>query len=439
VDWSTLACGRYGHITFAPVEPELRARLRAQLPDGEAWCCLRCGAFVPGSPDLSGPAASAPAVPRAKDVRSKLILRLFALERFLRAILFGVAAYGLWRYRYSRYSIQQVFQRELPIIRSLFRQLGFNIDHSRVVSLLQHALTLSNGSLTLLAAGAAGYAVIEVVEGTGLWLAKRWGEYFAMIATSLGLPLEIYDLARKVTVIALVAFGINLALVLYLVITKRLFGIRGGKKAYDARLRGESVLEAARRAADSEAYPAAPDAESPDSAEARGSAAARGQSPGPAARDPSAAATTAPSPGLAARDPSAAAARGRSPDPAATPGQSQTPAAARGRPPDPAAAPGQSQTPAAARGRPPDPAPDAASGPEPVKRRSLPDCGPRADDISRIFDARTRTNRHMLRTRSVKSESDRADGARFACYGPLPATAWRTPGRHGPESAVSYG
>jgi uncharacterized membrane protein (DUF2068 family) len=255
VDWSLFGCGRNGHVTFAPVEPELRVRLHAELADGEVWCCLRCGAFVPGPPDLSGPAASAPVVARGKEVRSKLILRLFAVERFLRGILFGVAAYGLWQYRYSRSSIEQGFDRELPIVRDLLRQLGFNIDHSKLVGLLQHALTLSNGSLTLLAAGAAGYAVIEIVEATGLWLSRRWGEYFAMIATSLGLPLEIYDLTRKVSATALVLFAINLVLVLYLVITKRLFGIRGGKKAYDARLRSESVLEAARRAADAAKAP----------------------------------------------------------------------------------------------------------------------------------------------------------------------------------------
>ena len=44
-------------------------------------------------------------------------------------------------------------------------------------------------------------------------------------------------------------FAVNLALVLYLVITKRLFGVRGGKAAYDARLRSESIMEAAARAA----------------------------------------------------------------------------------------------------------------------------------------------------------------------------------------------
>jgi len=267
---------------------------------------------VPGPPDLSGPAASAPAVVRGKEVRSKLILRLFALERFLRAIIFGVTAFGLWRYRYSRNAIERAFDRELPIIRDLFRQLGFNIDHSKFVGLLQHALTLSNGSLTLLAAGAAGYAVLEIVEGTGLWLARRWGEYFAMVATSLGLPLEIYDLTRKVTVTALALFGINLALVLYLVIAKRLFGIRGGKAAYDARLRSESVLEAARRAADEAATPPAPGNSPADSAAAH-SATAGDKPPGPAAlgRSPDSAAADSQPADAGADD--AAAVRGQTP------------------------------------------------------------------------------------------------------------------------------
>ena len=61
-----------------------------------------------------------------------------------------------------------------------------------------------------------------------------------MVATSVGIPYEIYDLAAKVTPLRLAAFAINVALVLYLVLTKRLFGVRGGKAAYEARLRSES-------------------------------------------------------------------------------------------------------------------------------------------------------------------------------------------------------
>jgi uncharacterized membrane protein (DUF2068 family) len=249
VDWSTLGCGRYGHTTYAPDEPELRAQLSAAVAAGEAWRCLRCGAFVAGPPDASGPAAQAPVVLRGAELRSKLILRLFALERFVRVLIFSAASYLLWRFRGSQGSIERAFNRELPVLRGMVRELGFNINHSGLVGLLRHALTLSSHTITLLAIGATAYAAIEVVEGVGLWQARRWGEYFAFVATSLGLPLEVYDLTRKVTWLALVLLAVNLALVLYLAITKRLFGIRGGRRAYDARLREESVMEEAVTAA----------------------------------------------------------------------------------------------------------------------------------------------------------------------------------------------
>jgi hypothetical protein len=47
----------------------------------------------------------------------------------------------------------------------------------------------------------------------------------------------------KITWLRVAAFVVNLLLVIYLVWTKRLFGARGGKRAYEARLRTESVIE----------------------------------------------------------------------------------------------------------------------------------------------------------------------------------------------------
>ncbi len=186
---------------------------------------------------------------RGKQVRSTLILRIFAVERFLRVLIFGAAAFAVWRFESAQETIEQAFNRELPVVRAAFRELGYNVDHSKLAGLIQHALTLSPGTISLIAGGLAAYAAIELVEGTGLWLGTRWGEYFAMVVTSLGLPYEIYDMTTKVTVTRAVLFAINLALVLYLVITKRLFGVRGGKTAYVARLRSESVMEAAINAA----------------------------------------------------------------------------------------------------------------------------------------------------------------------------------------------
>jgi uncharacterized membrane protein (DUF2068 family) len=244
MDWSLLGCGASGHVTFAPDEPALRERLGVSTREGAAWRCLRCGTFVIGEPAASGPVSAAPRVRRGKELRSAFILRLFAIERFLRAIIFGGLAIAIWRFASSRMSIEQAYDNALPELRAFLRQLGFNVNHSKLLGLIQHAFTLNSRILTWLALAAAAYAVIEIIEAVGLWLLKRWGEYFAMIATSVGIPYEIYDLTAKVTVLRLVAFVINVALVVYLVVTKRLFGVRGGKRAYEARLRSASILQA---------------------------------------------------------------------------------------------------------------------------------------------------------------------------------------------------
>ncbi len=243
MDWSLFGCARKGHVTYEPAERELRERLMAQTAGGPAWRCLRCATFVAGPPHGRGPAAEAPLVKRGKELRSALILRVFAVERFLRFLVFGAAAYGVWRFEYDKAGIQRAFNNDLPAIRALYRDFGFDVNHSKLLGLIQHSFTLNSRTIAWLALALAAYALIELVEGIGLWLEKRWGEYFAVVATSVFLPYEIYDLTVKVTWLRLGALVVNLLLVVYLVWSRRLFGARGGGNAYEAQLRGESVIE----------------------------------------------------------------------------------------------------------------------------------------------------------------------------------------------------
>jgi len=243
MDWSLFGCARKGHVTYAPSEPELRERLVAPTVAGPAWRCLRCGAFAPGEPHGSGPAAQAPLVRRGKELRSELLLRVFAVERFLRFLVLGAAAYGVWRFRYDQAGIQRAFNNDLPAIRTLYSDLGFNVSHSKLLGFIQDAFTLNSRTLLYLAIGLAAYAIIELIEAIGLWLGQRWGEYFALVATSVFLPYEIYDLTVKLTWLRIGALAINLLLVIYLAWSKRLLGVRGGKKAYEAQLHAESVIE----------------------------------------------------------------------------------------------------------------------------------------------------------------------------------------------------
>ncbi|HEX6473087.1 MAG TPA: DUF2127 domain-containing protein [Streptosporangiaceae bacterium] len=243
MDWSLLTCARKGHITYAPDEPALRPRLHVSTPAGEAWRCLRCGTYTHGAPLGSGPAELAPLVLRGRQLRDAFILRFFALERLVRGLVVAVAAYGVWRFTRDRASIERVFDKEIPLLRPIARQVGWDLDHSKIIESIRNLFEVKPATLTWVAAGLLGYAAIEVVEAVGLWMLKRWGEYFAVVATSLGLPFEIYELVERVTAVRVGALVINLGLVLYIVLTKRLFGVRGGKEAYEAQRHAASLIE----------------------------------------------------------------------------------------------------------------------------------------------------------------------------------------------------
>jgi len=243
MDWSLRGCARHGHVTFAPDEPALAERLHAATPAGAAWRCLRCGDFVIGEPVGSGPAGSAPVVLRGKALREATILRLFALERWLRAVLLALLGIAVLRYRSSEASLRQLFEQALPAAKPLANVFNIDLSASPTVDRIRSLLGANPKTLTWVAVALFAYGAIQVAEGVGLWSLKRWGEYLAVVATGIFLPLEVYELTDKITVLRAVAFLVNLLLVVYLVVSKRLFGVRGGATAYHAERSSVSLLE----------------------------------------------------------------------------------------------------------------------------------------------------------------------------------------------------
>ena len=231
-------------MTYAPDDETLAHRLSGLTGLGEVWRCLRCGEFTLGTPQRRGPADDAPMVLRGKALRQAIIVRALAVERWVRAVLIGLAAWAVWKFRGAQGSIQAALDRDLPLLRAS----GFKVDQMTAVQELEKALATKPSTLTLLVVILSAYALLELVEGIGLWLLKRWGEYFAVVATAIFLPLEIHDLIKGVTPTRTVTFAINVAAVVYLLVSKRLFGLRGGRKAYDAERRGEQLLDIERAA-----------------------------------------------------------------------------------------------------------------------------------------------------------------------------------------------
>ena len=244
--WELRTCARRGHVTYAPDDDDLARRLSGMTGLGEVWRCLRCGDFVTGRPHGRGPADDAPLVIRGKALRQAIILRALAVERGIRAVFIALAAGAVWKFHGAQGSIQAAFDRDLPLLRNA----GIKVDQMTAMHELERALAAKPSTLVLLTCALLAYAVLEVVEAVGLWLLKRWGEYFAVIATSIFLPLEVYDLVSKgITTTRALAFGINVAAVIYLLFSKRLFGLRGGRRAYDEERRGEQLLDVERAAA----------------------------------------------------------------------------------------------------------------------------------------------------------------------------------------------
>jgi uncharacterized membrane protein (DUF2068 family) len=242
--WELVTCAFAGHVTYAPDEEALSDRLSGKTGLGEVWRCLRCGEFALGEPHGHGHAEDAPMIMRGKALRQAFIIRALAVERLFRAVVILLAAYAVWKFRGARGAIQATLDRDLPI----FRAAGFKVDQMTIVHELEKALATKPSTLAALTLMLVAYALVELIEGVGLWLLKRWGEYFAVIATSVFLPLEIHDLTKGITMTRVVTFTINIAAVIYLLISKRLFGLRGGRKAYDEERRGEQLLDVERAA-----------------------------------------------------------------------------------------------------------------------------------------------------------------------------------------------
>jgi uncharacterized membrane protein (DUF2068 family) len=249
VDWNLRSCARKGHVTYAASEPQYRAKLEASTPMGEAWRCLRCGDYALGPPHGEGPARDAPVLLRGKELRSAFILRLLAIERWVRGLIIILLGVAVLRLESTQVSLQKLFEQDLTSLKPFFDQIHFNVSDSATIHSIEKILNAKQSTLNLIAFGILFYGLLQLAEGIGLWVLKRWGEYVAVVGTTLFIPLEVYELTDKISWLKVGALVVNLAAVLYLVLSKRLFGVRGGHAAYEASLHEVSLLEVEEAAA----------------------------------------------------------------------------------------------------------------------------------------------------------------------------------------------
>ncbi len=81
------------------------------------------------------------------------------------------------------------------------------------LDLMEH---IDDTKLWSMALAAAMYFVVRMIEAVGLWLRKTWAEWFAVLTGGMYVPVEIYEVASKVTWPRITVLVINLGVVSYL-------------------------------------------------------------------------------------------------------------------------------------------------------------------------------------------------------------------------------
>jgi uncharacterized membrane protein (DUF2068 family) len=144
---------------------------------------------------------------RADPPRTRVVLRVIAIERCLRGLL--LLAAGVYLLFHLNTDFGRLAER---IMRSVDVDPRQHLLHRLVTRL--HSLRARE--LRIAGIAALGYGGLELVEGVGLWLDQLWAEYLTVIATTLLIPFELYELARHPTVWKAGGILINVLIVIYL-------------------------------------------------------------------------------------------------------------------------------------------------------------------------------------------------------------------------------
>ncbi len=254
--YELIGCGLHGHQLLGTDAASLREQdgLFAREMDGLRWYrCMRCDSWTALSPP-GQPAAQYP--PEREDVvlplrgralRDRYVLRLIAVDRFIHFLVLSALAAAILLFADNKVTLNSEFTL---ILKDLQGGVGGPVNNTShgLVHDLQRLFAVRTTSLYMLGVAVAAYAVLEGLEAIGLWLGKRWAEYLTFIATVVFVPYEIYELTKGISALKIVTLVINLAIVVYLVSAKRLFGVRGGGRAERAELERETGWAAIERA-----------------------------------------------------------------------------------------------------------------------------------------------------------------------------------------------
>jgi|WetSurMetagenome_2_1015567.scaffolds.fasta_scaffold813216_1 uncharacterized membrane protein (DUF2068 family) len=119
-------------------------------------------------------------------------------------MLEGIAAFSLIHRNIQSLADQLVNHMHLnpaKHIPRIFAEAAANITDSRLIFFAFLALL---------------YAFLRFIEAYGLWMGRKWAEWFALLSGGVYLPIELFELSKGFTWMKFTFAAVNLAVVFYL-------------------------------------------------------------------------------------------------------------------------------------------------------------------------------------------------------------------------------
>ena len=149
-------------------------------------------------------------------------LILIAAFKLAQALLFIAVGVGALRLLHKNVG---------DLLEQLANHMRFNPESRLVNFILEKASLVDDRLLRRIGEVGFIYAGLDLIEGIGLYLEKAWAEYLTLAITASFLPLEIFEVMRRLTWIRVSLLTVNMLVLFYLL---KLVAERGRRRRISA-------------------------------------------------------------------------------------------------------------------------------------------------------------------------------------------------------------
>ncbi len=139
--------------------------------------------------------------------RHNRLLLLIAAYKALQASLFVAVGFG---------ALHLLHKDAGDVLAQVTVALRFNPESRFVNFILDQAALLNDPILRRIGLVAFIYAGVSLLEGTGLYLEKAWGEYLTLVITASFLPWEVFEVFHRHTWVRIMLLIVNALVFIYL-------------------------------------------------------------------------------------------------------------------------------------------------------------------------------------------------------------------------------